>query len=97
MSLIRISSAKQGQNPPSDQKYEYDYDRFVESLEDPDLKYPMVSFVFKEDNSLTRGVWVEQVVTLLLRIQSNQSMYDLAIKENICSTFRLAFNIRVTT
>jgi hypothetical protein len=51
MSLIHILPDEQGQNPPSGQKYEYDYDRFVESLMDPDLKYPMVSSVFKEDNS----------------------------------------------
>lgn len=99
MSLIRISSAEQDKNPPSSQKYEYDYDRFVESLMDPTLKYPMVSSVFKEDNPLTVWAWVEQVVTLLLRIQSNQSMYELAIKENVCSIFtifKLAFNIRFT-
>ena len=97
MSLIRISPAKPDQNPPSGQKYEYDYDRFVESLMDPDLKYPMVSFVFKEDRSLTIGAWVEQVVTLLLRIRSNQSMYDLAIKGNIYSVFKLAFDVRFTS
>jgi arachidonate 15-lipoxygenase len=96
MSLLRISPAEQDQNSPSGQKYEYDYDRFVESLMDPDLKYPMVSCVFKEDNSLTIGAWVEQVVTLLLRVRSNQSMYDLAIKQNIFSVFKLAFDIRFT-
>lgn len=96
MSLIPISTAEQDPNPPSGQKYEYDYDRFVESLMDPDLKYPMVSCVFKEDNSLTLGAWVEQVVTLLLRIRSNQSMYDLAIKQNIFSVLKLAFDIRFT-
>lgn len=79
-----------------DQKYEYDYDRFAQSLNEPDLKYPMVSSVFKKDNSLTIGTWVEQVVTLLLRIQSNQSMYDLAIKQKSFSVFKLAFGVRFT-
>jgi arachidonate 15-lipoxygenase len=95
MRLIRFSPTEQSQNPSSGQKYEYDYDRFGGSLKDPDLKYPMVSFVFKEDNSLTIGAWVEQVVTLLLRIRSNQSMYDLAIRQKIFSIFRLAFNIKL--
>lgn len=96
MGLIRISPTQQGQNPPSGQKYEYYYDRFVESLKEPDLKYPMVSCVFKEDNSLTKGAWVEQVATLLLRIRSNQLMYDLVIKQNTFSVFKLALGIRFT-
>ncbi|MBD1877254.1 lipoxygenase [Nodosilinea sp. FACHB-131] len=96
MSLIRVSSVEQGRNLPSDQKYEYDYERFVNSLMDPDLKYPMVSSVFKKDNSLTIGGWVEQVVTLLLRVRSNQSMYELAIKQNMFSVFKLAFDIKFT-
>lgn len=64
MSLIRISPAEQGQSPPSSQKYEYDYDRFAESLMDPDLKYPMVSFVFKRQLSNDRGLgWASCYVT----------------------------------
>ncbi|MFN5515118.1 MAG: lipoxygenase family protein [Cyanobacteriota bacterium] len=96
MSLTSNSSAEQGQNLPVVQSYEYDYDRFAESLMEPDLKYPMASCVFKEDNSLTIGAWVEQVVTLLLRIRSNQSMYDLTINQNIFSIFKLTFDIRFT-
>ena len=53
MSLIPVfSPAKQGQKSSLDQAYEYDYNRFVESLMEPDLKYPMVSHVFKKDTSL---------------------------------------------
>ena len=92
MSIIRASSAEPDHNSSSGQKYDYDYDRFVESLMEPDLKYPMVSSVFKKDNSLTIGTWVEQVATLLLRVRSNQSMYELAIKQNMFSIFKLAFD-----
>ncbi len=82
------------QNSTSSQVYKYDYDRFAESLKDPSLKYPMTSCVFKEDNSLTKGYWVEDVLTLLLRIRSNQALYDLEIKQNQESAFKLFFDIR---
>jgi arachidonate 15-lipoxygenase len=81
-------------NDVSTQVYEYDYNRFAESLKDPSVKYPMTSCVFKEDNSLTKGPWVEGVLTLLLRIRSNQALYDLEIKQNQCSSLKLFFDIR---
>jgi arachidonate 15-lipoxygenase len=84
-------------NDVSTQVYEYDYNRFAESLKDPTLKYPMTSSVFKEDNSLTKGYWVEDVLTLLLRIRSNQALYDLEVNQNQCSALKLFFDIRFTS
>jgi arachidonate 15-lipoxygenase len=81
-------------NDASTQVYEYDYNRFAESLRDPSLKYPMTSGVFKEDNSLTKGYWIEDVLTLLLRIRSNQALYDVEINQNQCSALKLIFDIR---
>ena len=75
-------------------EYDYDYDRFAESLKEPSLKYPMTSCVFKKDNSLTKGYWVEDVLTLLLRIRSNQALYDVEINQNQCSALKLIFDIR---
>jgi hypothetical protein len=74
-----------------DQKYEYSYDRFAEISSQ--LKYPMTESVFFEDNSLTKEDWTEDVITLLLRIRSNQSMYDVAIKQKQRSTLRLIIEI----
>jgi arachidonate 15-lipoxygenase len=84
-------------NDASTQVYEYDYNRFAESLKDPSVKYPMTSCVFKEDNSLTKGYWVEDVLTLLLRIRSNQALYDLEVKQNQCSALKLFFDIRFSS
>jgi arachidonate 15-lipoxygenase len=84
-------------NDVSTQVYEYDYNRFAESLKDPTLKYPMTSCVFKEDNSLTKGYWVEDVLTLLLRIRSNQALYDLEVNQNQCSALKLFFDIRFSS
>lgn len=84
-------------NDASTQVYEYDYNRFAESLKDPNVKYPMTSGVFKEDNSLAKGYWVEGVLTLLLRIRSNQAVYDLEVKQNQCSAFKLFFDIRFSS
>lgn len=81
------------QSSVSDQKYEYSYDRFAEIS--GQLKYPMTESVFFEDNSLTKEDWTEGVITLLLRIRSNQSMYDVAISQKLCSTVRLVLELRL--
>jgi arachidonate 15-lipoxygenase len=75
------------------QKYEYSYDRFTKISSQ--LEYPMIAAVFLEDNSLTKEDWTEQVFTLLLRIRSNQSMYDVAINQKLCSTIRLILELRL--
>ncbi len=72
--------------------YEYTYEAFKEIS--PDLKYPMSSFVLFEDNSLTKRKWANAVSSTLLRIRSNQAMYDVAINQNRCSTFQFIFDIR---
>jgi arachidonate 15-lipoxygenase len=84
---------KNPQDPALDQKYEYYYDRLAEISSS--LKYPMVASIFFEDNSLAKEDWVKDVATLLLRIRSNQAMYDVAINEDRCSTLKLIFDIRL--
>jgi arachidonate 15-lipoxygenase len=89
------------QDNATDQEYQYSYDAFVHlaqnSTDAQKLKYPMTPSVFYEDNSLTKGNWTKDVLSTLLRIRSNQTMYDVAIKEERCSTLQFVFDIRFLT
>ncbi|MGB8701105.1 MAG: lipoxygenase family protein, partial [Thermosynechococcaceae cyanobacterium] len=71
--------------------YEYDYEKFTPIA--AHLKYPMAESVLFEDNSLTKGEWANAVITTLLRIRSNQAMYDVAINHDRYSTLRFILDI----
>jgi arachidonate 15-lipoxygenase len=76
---------------------EYTYNNEVLSSILPDaqgLSYPMVSAVFLEDQSLTKLDWTKDVASILLRIQSNQAMYDVAIQRG--SFYNLIWYIRLS-
>jgi arachidonate 15-lipoxygenase len=81
------------QDPASNQTYKYDYTRFAKISDR--LKYPMVSSVFLADSSLLKEAWVNDVASLLLRIRSNQAMYDVAINQKRSSTLQLIFDLRL--
>jgi arachidonate 15-lipoxygenase len=74
------------QNSP---KYEYDYGKFIQiapKYPDKDsLKYPMAAEVFYEDNSITKGDWFKAVASAVLRVRSNQTLYDVAIEKKPCA------------
>jgi arachidonate 15-lipoxygenase len=78
-----------------DQEYEYTYEAFTDI--DPSLKYPMAASVFFEDNSLTKEKWTNDVVSTLVRIRSNQSMYDVAINRDRFSILQFFFDLRFLT
>ena len=81
---------KPSQNYNPDKKetdYTYNYDRFSKISEN--LKYPMVGSVFLKQSSLINNVWVKKVATLLLRIHSNQTMYDVANVLCSCTTTKM--------
>ena len=83
----------QSHNPDKEEtEYTYNYDRFSEISDK--LKYPMVESVFLKQSSLINNVWVKKVATLLLRIHSNQTMYDVAISQKPFSSFLLIFDVR---
>jgi arachidonate 15-lipoxygenase len=73
-------------------EYEYTYEAFTPIS--PTLKYPMASFVFFEDNSLTKPEWANKVADTLLRVRSNQALYDIAIKQDPFAPLKLLFDIR---
>ncbi|CAN1210924.1 Lipoxygenase [Tumidithrix helvetica PCC 7403] len=80
-----------------DQKYTYNHNAFAQMLgkqSDPKLTYPVASAVAFEDNSLTKGEWIYDVVSILLRAQANQAMYDVAIKKG--SIFSLIWYVRLS-
>jgi arachidonate 15-lipoxygenase len=79
----------------SRQDYEYNYDAFVNI--DPSLRYPMAANVLFEDNSLTKPDWTYNVVSVLLRIRANQTLYDIAIEKKPFSAFSFIFDIRLLT
>ena len=83
----------QSYNPDKEEtEYAYNYNRFIEISDK--LKYPMVESVFLKQSSLVNNVWVEKVVTLLLRIHSNQTIYDVAIDQKPFSSLLLLFDLR---
>jgi arachidonate 15-lipoxygenase len=86
----------QSYNPDKEEtEYAYNYNRFIEISDK--LKYPMVESVFLKQSSLINNVWVEKVVTLLLRIHSNQTIYDVAIDRKPFSSLLLLFDLRFST
>jgi arachidonate 15-lipoxygenase len=92
--IVIIAVLKMSNNPSRE---EYIYDNKVLSSILPKtqgLNYPMVSSVFLEDNSLTKLAWTRDVVSILLRIQSNQAMYDVAIQRG--SFYNLIWYIRLS-
>jgi arachidonate 15-lipoxygenase len=89
------------QDTAANPQYEYTYDLFVPiaqgSVDADKLKYPMTAAVFYEDSSLTKGNWTKDVLSTLLRIRSNQAMYDVAINRDRCSTLQFVFDIKFLT
>jgi hypothetical protein len=99
---------KMKNNPPQDRdpalEYKYSYDCFINILKEKGeegrikdenrLKYPMVSSIFLEESSLIKVDWIKQVATLILRIHSNQTMYDVAISEKTFASLLLIFDFR---
>jgi arachidonate 15-lipoxygenase len=80
--------------------YEYNYDAFVKIDSDQidlSLRYPMAANVLFEDNSLTKPDWAYNVVSTLLRIRANQTLYDIAIEKKPFSAFSFIFDIRLLT
>ncbi len=80
--------------------YEYNYNAFVNidpDNIDPSLTYPMAANVLFEDNSLTKPMWAYSVVSTLLRIRSNQTLYDVAIDKKPFSAFSFISDIRLLT
>jgi arachidonate 15-lipoxygenase len=80
--------------------YEYNYNRFINidpDNIDPSLTYPMAANVLFKDNSLTKLLWAYYVVSTLLRIRSNQTLYDIAINKKIFSTIKFIFDFRLLT
>jgi arachidonate 15-lipoxygenase len=78
-------------------KYEYKHDALAVMLKTeltPDLTYPLAQTVEFDDNSLAKGEWIRDVVSILLRVQANQAMYDVAIKGG--SIFSLIWYIRLS-
>jgi arachidonate 15-lipoxygenase len=100
--IFAILVIKMTNMPPQDnaaaQEYQYSYDAFApvahNSTDAQKLKYPMTRSVFYADNSLTKGSWTKDVLSTLLRIRSNQAMYDVAINKDMCSTLRFVFDFR---
>jgi arachidonate 15-lipoxygenase len=91
-------------NPNTDtasrQDYEYDYDAFINldpAQVDLTLKYPMAANVLFEDNSLTKPMWAYYVVSTLLRIRANQTLYNMAINKQMFAAFDFIFDIRLLT
>ena len=80
------------QDTSLDKEYYYDYEKFTKI--DRDLKYPMAASILFEDNSLTKPQWANDVAETLLRVRSNQTMYDIAIKQNPFAILKLIFDIR---
>ncbi len=76
-------------NAPTPEEYQYNYESFVRI--DPDLRYPMAKSVPFADKSLTKGKWTKNVVSLLLRVQSNQAMHDMAVNKNFFSSIKKLF------
>jgi arachidonate 15-lipoxygenase len=76
--------------------YDYNHDALSEMLkqDSPSLKYPMAASVPFDENSLTKLEWTRDVVATLLRIQSNQAMYDVTIEGN--SVIKLLWYIRLS-
>jgi arachidonate 15-lipoxygenase len=73
-------------------EYEYDYEKFIQiapDYPDPDsLKYPMATTVFYEENTISRGDWAKGVVSALLRVRANQTLYDIAIEKKLFAPFQ---------
>ncbi len=76
--------------------YDYNHNALAQMLkqDSPSLKYPMAASVPFEENSLTKLEWTRDVVAILLRIQSNQAMYDVTIEGN--SVIKLLWYIRLS-
>jgi len=76
-------------------EYEYTYEAFTKV--NPNLKYPMAAYIFFEDNSLTKPKWANAAASALLRLRSNQAMYDVVINQERCSTLKFILDIRFST
>jgi arachidonate 15-lipoxygenase len=76
-------------NAPTPEEYQYNYKAFAAI--DPSLEYPMARSVPFADKSLTKGKWTKDVVSLLLRVQSNQAMHDIAVDDHFFSSIRKLF------
>ena len=76
-------------NAPTPEEYQYNYTAFAAI--DPSLEYPMALSVPFADKSLTKGKWTKDVVSLLLRVQSNQAMHDIAVNKNFFSSIKKLF------
>ncbi len=77
-------------------EYQYNHETFAQMLgqSSPHLSYPMAASVPFDENSLTKLEWTRDVVATLLRIQSNQAMYDVTIQGN--SVIKLIWYIRLS-
>jgi arachidonate 15-lipoxygenase len=81
-------------------QYQYVYDAFINidpKTIPPTVIYPMAAAVLFEDNSLTKPMWAYYVVSTLLRIRSNQTLYDVVINKKVFSAFNFIFDIRLLT
>lgn len=82
---------RQSQLEEAQKHYRFDLRKFVDIS--PALQYPMVAQVPEAENSLTKQDWVLDVVSILLRIQANQSMYDSEIQRG--SLCKLVWYVRL--
>ncbi len=73
------------------EKYRFNYDKF--NYVTPNPQYPMADEVPFEDNSLTKLDWTVDVVSLLLRVLANQSLFDSEIKKGSLCKFVLYFRL----
>jgi arachidonate 15-lipoxygenase len=80
----------------SQEIYQYNHEILFDilNLKSSDLRYPVAKKVPLEDSSLTKLTWVRDVVSILLRIQSNQAMYDVAIRGD--SVIKLVWYVRLS-
>lgn len=73
------------------EKYRFNYEKF--NYVTPNPQYPMADEIPFEDNSLTKPDWTVDVVSLLLRILANQSLFDSEIKKGSLCRFILYFRL----
>jgi arachidonate 15-lipoxygenase len=80
-------------------EYKYNYDAFwpvsQKSPDQPNLQYPMAAEVFYEDNSLTKKDWAAAVASTLVRVRTNQTLYDVEIERKPFATLKLIFDIKL--
>lgn len=74
------------------EQYEYRYD----ALQDisPELRYPMASKIMFADQSFTKWKWTQTLISIVLRILSNQAMQDVAVRRG--SARRLITYVRLS-